>query len=66
MTWVRSEGNHNVKADDGSFTSGPPTSTWTSYTRDFASEGDYPYYCELHGGPNGVGMAGVIQVRKQA
>ncbi|MEZ4612686.1 MAG: PKD domain-containing protein [Caldilineaceae bacterium] len=33
VTWVLIEGTHNVVADDGSFTSGPPSSAWTTYTR---------------------------------
>src|SRR5438876_6131689 len=26
------------------------------------SKGTYPYYCKIHGGPGGVGMAGVIVI----
>ncbi|MCB0075113.1 MAG: hypothetical protein KDE20_26825, partial [Caldilineaceae bacterium] len=54
----------NVVADDGSFTSGPPGSAWTTYTETFAAVGDYPYYCALHGGPGGSGMSGRVLVRE--
>ncbi|MEZ4556859.1 MAG: PKD domain-containing protein [Caldilineaceae bacterium] len=64
VTWVLIEGTHNVVADDGSFTSGPPSSAWTTYTETFATVGDYPYYCALHGGPGGSGMSGRVLVRE--
>src|SRR6266702_1644369 len=32
------------------------------YTHTFTTPGRYPYYCTLHGGAGGVGMAGVIVV----
>lgn len=41
---------HNVKADDGSFTSGPPADAWT-YERVFGEPGDILYHCEVHGAP---------------
>ena len=62
VTWVRVEGLHNVLADDGSFTSGPPNSTWISYSHTFTQAGSFPYYCQVHGGPGGVGMAGTVVV----
>ena len=54
-------GIHNVIADDSSFTSGPPAFPWI-YDHVFTSEGIFPYYCSVHGGPGGVGMSGVITV----
>jgi plastocyanin len=62
VIWVRREGFHNVMADDGSFTSGPPSSSWTTYSHTFGSPGAFPYYCEAHGSPGGVGMAGTVNV----
>lgn len=62
VTWYLTSGTHNVRADDGSFTSGAPTSTWTTYSQTFAEPGAYPYYCELHGGAGGIGMTGVVNV----
>ncbi|HKI85338.1 MAG TPA: Calx-beta domain-containing protein, partial [Thermoanaerobaculia bacterium] len=63
VTWTNNGGGfHNVKSEDGSFTSGAPsTSQWT-FTQSFSSAGTYPYYCQVHGGPGGVGMAGTVIV----
>lgn len=33
------------------------------FTHTFNTEGDFPYYCEPHGGPGGQGMAGSITVQ---
>ena len=55
-------GNHNLIWDDG--TMGFPTastSMWTS-SRMFPTAGDFRFYCAVHGGPSGVGMAGVVRV----
>ncbi len=67
---------HNVRADDNSFrcstacsspaSSGggvgaPSSAAWNSAMQ-FNSEGEVPYYCEVHGAPGGVGMAGSIIV----
>ncbi len=62
VIWVREEGFHNVVADDGSFTNGAPSSSWTTYSNTFATPGEFPYYCAAHGGPGGVGMAGTVIV----
>jgi plastocyanin len=66
VKWVRVEGLHNVKADDRSFTSGPPNSTWISYSHTFTRAGSFGYYCEVHGGPGGIGMAGMVVVEGTA
>jgi plastocyanin len=63
VRWTNTMGSHNVKFDDGSFEEpldaiGPP---WTR-VRPFTTAGAFRYYCEAHGGPNGVGMAGIVQV----
>jgi plastocyanin len=52
---------HTVTADDDSFDSGllEPGET---YSRTFNEPGEYQYYCELHGDPGRLGMAGVIIV----
>jgi plastocyanin len=62
VQWENVEGFHNVVADNGSFTSGPPASGAWTYSFTFTTPGTYPYYCEVHGGPGGVGMSGVIIV----
>ncbi len=61
VTFVNGGGFHNVVADDNSFTSGAPSDTW-SLTQAFPNAGTFPYYCQIHGGPGGVGMSGSIIV----
>jgi plastocyanin/uncharacterized membrane protein YozB (DUF420 family) len=52
---------HSAKADDGSFDTGLYGPN-VSKSLKFDKAGTFPYYCELHGGPGGEGMAGVITV----
>ncbi len=63
VTWTNN-GNmpHNVRADDNSFRNGNASATDWSFTQTFATAGDVRYYCELHGAPGGLGMAGTIKV----
>lgn len=63
VRWTNISGNHNVKADDNSFTSGPAAPAPWEFTHTFTNVGLHPYYCEPHGGPGGSGMAGVIIVQ---
>src|SRR5258708_2614524 len=53
--------NHTVTADDGSFDSGVLAAGKT-FGFTFATPGSYAYYCTLHGGPNGLGMSGIVVV----
>lgn len=62
VRWTSAGGTHNVVADDGTFSSGAPGSGWT-FTRAFAAAGSFPYYCELHGAPGGLGMSGTVTVQ---
>ena len=62
VRWIAVLGTHNVLADDGSFTSGPPAPAPWEFTHVFTTAGSNPYYCEPHGGPGGTGMSGVIIV----
>jgi plastocyanin len=62
VRWVNTAGFHNVVADDGSFTSGAPSSDPWVYDHVFTTPGNNPYYCFVHGGPGGAGMSGVITV----
>ena len=62
VRWTNAGGNHNVVADDNSFTSGAPSSAPWVYDFVFTVVGVNPYYCVIHGGPGGVGMSGVITV----
>src|SRR5215469_16116539 len=62
VTWVNNgQSPHTVTADDKSFDSGIFASG-AQYTHTFIKPGKYPYYCTLHGGPGGSGMAGVVIV----
>src|SRR4051812_41272964 len=63
VTWNNTGGVHNVHFDDGSFDMpASPASGWSGITRTFNTVGTFRYYCELHGGPNGVGMSGTVTV----
>jgi plastocyanin len=54
--------SHDVTSDaPGAFSSGNLPSD-QSFRHTFPSAGNYPYYCSLHGGRGGVGMAGTITV----
>lgn len=52
---------HNVVADDDSFKSGDPVNTGT-LKQVFGTAGTFAYYCAVHGGKGGIGMAGTITV----
>ncbi|HEV8583116.1 MAG TPA: Calx-beta domain-containing protein [Thermoanaerobaculia bacterium] len=59
-TW-NATSSHNVKADDGTFTSGSPATSGT-FQRTFTTPGTYGYYCQVHGSLTG-GMRGTVIVR---
>lgn len=62
VTWINNGTSpHTVTADDNSFNSGT-VQPGAQYTHTFTKPGTYPYYCALHGGPGGIGMAGSIIV----
>jgi plastocyanin len=68
VTWVWASGSigpHNVQPDDGvtpgrsgNVEFGPKTYSFT-----FNQIGDFRYYCQSHGGPNGVNMSGRVIVQ---
>jgi plastocyanin len=63
LVWTRTGTHpHTVTADDGSFDSGLLRGT-DQFQRTFDAAGVYAYYCDVHGGPGGVGMSGVITVK---
>ncbi|MGH2898742.1 MAG: cupredoxin domain-containing protein, partial [Solirubrobacteraceae bacterium] len=68
VTWSYAGGgldHHNVFFEDSMFTmpSVPLFAPWpTMPTRTFSTPGVYPYYCQDHGGPGGVGMSGIVYV----
>jgi plastocyanin len=66
VTFRNTGGEHNVKFEDGSFErpSEPSLLPWR-VSRGFGVPGRFPYYCERHGGPGGVGMSGAIVVAPQ-
>ena len=62
LTWTHDGAEqHTITADDGSFDSGiiNPGDTF-AFT--FLAPGTYPYYCQIHGAPGGIGMAGTVVV----
>lgn len=63
VRWTNVLGQHNVKADDNSFTSGAAAPAPWEFIHTFTAVGNNPYYCEPHGGPGGSGMSGVIIVQ---
>ncbi|HEX8067014.1 MAG TPA: plastocyanin/azurin family copper-binding protein [Thermoleophilaceae bacterium] len=66
VTFTNDGGIHNVRFDDGQFTQpSSPSAVWSSDPkRTFDAPGTYRYYCEQHGGPGGVGMAGTVVVQQ--
>jgi plastocyanin len=48
--WSSDGGTHDVKADDGSFSSGTPSSS-INFSRTFNSVGEILYYCSVHSSP---------------
>jgi plastocyanin len=62
VVWTRTQGFHNVLADDGSF-GNQPSDTWGTFTHTFTTPGMVRYYCQIHGGPGGAGMAGLVIVQ---
>jgi plastocyanin len=61
VEWINDGGRHNLKADDGSFSS-EDVVTGKSFSHVFAKPGKYPYYCGNHGVKGGKAMAGVVTV----
>ena len=71
VVWTNQDDvGHSVTADDGSFDSHPGcTETGGSclpkggtFKVTFTKPGRYAYYCRVHGGPGGSGMAGTVTV----
>jgi len=52
---------HTITADDGSFASGI-LNPGDTFSVTFDTPGTHQYYCQLHGAPGGVAMAGTIVV----
>ncbi len=61
VTWRNAGGSHNVRADDNTFSNGLSDIAWT-FVHTFNTAGTFAYYCDNHGAPGGLGMAGVVHV----
>jgi plastocyanin len=65
VSWVNKDSMaHTVTADDKSFDSGN-LNPGDTFKFTLTKAGTFPYHCQYHGGPNGVGMSGVITVTTQ-
>jgi plastocyanin/uncharacterized membrane protein YozB (DUF420 family) len=61
VEWVDEIGRHTVEADDGSFKSDVLVKDG-KFEHKFEQQGDYPYFCALHGDKGGKEMAGLVRV----
>lgn len=62
VVWTNNDNMaHTVTADDKSFDSGN-LNPGDTFKFTFTKPGTYRYYCKYHGGPDGVGMSGIITV----
>jgi plastocyanin len=62
VVWSRSGTHpHTVTADDSSFDSGI-LRAGQGFEHTFSQAGTFAYYCDVHGGPGGVGMSGTVTV----
>ena len=65
VTWNNSSGGnaHNVHFEDEQYTfpSAAAFAPWTA-RRTFAANGEFRYFCDVHGGPGGQGMSGTVYV----
>jgi len=66
VTWKWDDAtDHSVTSDTNAWTNsgvksgGPPFPT---FQNTFATPGVYKYHCQIHGGPNGLGMSGSVTV----
>ncbi|HSE12310.1 MAG TPA: plastocyanin/azurin family copper-binding protein [Rudaea sp.] len=66
VTFKNMGGQHNVVADDNSFTSGSPSGSAWTFSHTFNSAGTFGFYCVNHGAPGGIGMSGKITVNSVA
>jgi plastocyanin len=62
VAWVNDGGRHQIVADNGAFKSRPLSKDREQFVYQFRRPGVFPYHCQLHGGQDGKGMAGVITV----
>ena len=69
VTWTAAgtANRHNVVFEDGGLISPSPAEPgpW-KVARKFPADGAYRYFCEIHGAPGGIGMAGAVFVNATA
>jgi len=62
VTWTNNGSmSHTVTADDSSYSSGT-LSPGNTFSHTYGTAGTFPYYCQFHGAPGGVGMSGKVIV----
>jgi FtsP/CotA-like multicopper oxidase with cupredoxin domain/plastocyanin len=64
VTWEWAGADHSTTSDTGVWDSGvhdPPHSFSHTFTAADAGQ-SFPYFCSVHGGPGGAGMAGTVHV----
>lgn len=61
VVWTNAGGFHDAVADDGGFSSGPPSDSAWSFQHTFPAAGTFGYHCTVHGAP-GAGMFGTVVV----
>jgi plastocyanin len=66
VIWTNTQGEHNVRFDDGSFEMPSDAMSGWTVERTFNAPGTFGYYCEPHGGPGGSGMSGTVTVTAPA
>jgi len=59
VQWQGNFSFHPLVSQDGLWTT---VNSGTEFTHTFTQPGEYWYYCEIHGFPNGVGMSGKVIV----
>ncbi|MFN8535683.1 MAG: CHRD domain-containing protein [Dehalococcoidia bacterium] len=60
VVWKGAFSSHPLVSQDGLW---PSHSSGSVFTQTFPTTGEFFFYCQIHGSPNGVGMAGKITVQ---
>jgi plastocyanin len=59
VQWNGAFGTHPLVSEDGLWMT---VSSGTTFSHTYNNPGFYRYYCNVHGGPGGVGMSGTVTV----
>lgn len=62
VVWTNVGGTHDIRADNGSFSSGPAAGDPWTFSRTFNAAGTFGYHCSIHGLP-GQFMFGTVIVQ---